>query len=805
MKQLFVPISLIVVLIVFFVIVDRKEFSSHDSVQTVQSESPTSNRKPTVSVPNTKPMTEVKVSGETKPVETKSVGKTNPVAEIPPNETKSTEAKFAAETIIKDMKPAETKSLTETTNTVETRHVEAKPTEAAPSDTETKTNRLAEVKPIVDIKDRKRILPAAVPVVTQEKAEKLNAFALFLSTVKTTVVEGEITERSELPDPKESDYPNCRYTAHFSGNSIISGEECPKEFVLVIEGFASYNILNENNVKQGDKIECSIIPFERLPTECQETQQADDLNLYLLERYYATDIRIIKSYNDNADFPKSGVFFSDREDEYVSIFDRQINPPLSQELNENQNSEILRTLKRMQSLLEDYSETRISEINRAFNETWEIEKRKDASGYNRVVYQGQKLVWRNIDNTFWSLPDNYTFLSQPINLSSDTLACFSALNKACKSNGVHFIVSFVPNCDVISARVINSQFNDIPDLQTATYVKQLSEKGIESVYCSDIIIHEYNRFPHAYMYPSDPHPADTAQDVITDILANKLRRYSLEQELEPDSEVFVKAYKDLVVWPDNCDIGNNQIGEPYEYRRVSCKASQSASKDAKIMLIGNSFVYSPINAMQSLLQYKLKSNVESYRMSGFAPFSEILFQLVSRPDFFLKGKKVLIMQVGTEHLTAANNRNIMLNVEHIDEDRLLLNGRKKITQLFSREINTDNECLEKWGNLIIDKRNIIKIGSDRQVEVLSIDLGKEQSLDLSKDLILVIPSTCSPNSSCILNVNGQRKKIPSSNAVEDSKWYNLCFSVSAGTTDITIKPEGAPGTAFAIKDIQIWQ
>ena len=763
MKQLIVPVAIIVALIAFFVIIDRKEFNRHDDVQTVQSESSMTNRKPTVSVPETKPITEVKPTVETKPVaETKPVTDSTPVTEANPK---------------KDAKPAETKPVAET-----------KPAET-----------------VAEAKLEDNPAPAAVPVVTAEEAEKLNDFVIFLSTVKTTVVEGEITERSELPDPQKSDYPNCRFTAHFNGNSIKSGEECPKEFVLIVEGFLGYSVLSENNIKQGDKIECSIIPFERLPTEYQETQQSDDLNLYLLERYYATSIQVIKSFNDNADFPNSGIFFSDSDEEYISIFDRHVNPPISKEINENQNNEIQKTLKRMQSLLEDYSESRISEINKDFHEAWEIEKEKDASGFNRVVFNGQKLVWRNIDNTFWSLPEEYTFLSQPVNLKPDTLACFSALNNACKSNGVHFMVSFVPNRDVISARVINSQFNDIPDLQTATYVKQLSEIGVECVYCSDIIVHEYKRFPHAYMYPTDPHPADTAQDVITDILTNKLYRYSLDQEFEPDSEVFVKAYKECVVWPDNCDIGNNQVGEAYEYRSVSCKFSKDVPKDSEIMLIGNSFANLPLNATHSLLQYKLRSRVESYKLASLGPFSEIIFQLISRPDYFLKNKRVLIMQVGTDHLTAANNLNIMLNIEHVDEDRLLLNGKRRVTQLFSREMETDNEYVERWGNLSVDKRNIFKIGPNRHVEIISLDLEKEGSLDLSKDMVLVVPSTCRANTSATLFVNNISKQIHCSNETDTAKFFNLSFKLPAGTKRVDIKAEGKPNISLAIKNIQIWQ
>ena len=86
--------------------------------------------------------------------------------------------------------------------------------------------------------------PAAVPAATAEEAEKLNSFAIFLTEVKKTVVEGEIIERSELPDPKTSDYPNCRFTAHFNGNSIKSGEPCPKEMAFIIEGFENFSMLD---------------------------------------------------------------------------------------------------------------------------------------------------------------------------------------------------------------------------------------------------------------------------------------------------------------------------------------------------------------------------------------------------------------------------------------------------------------------------------------------------------------------------------------------------------------------------------
>lgn len=74
MKQLIVSVAIIVALIAFFVIIDHKEFSRHDDVQTVQSESSTTNRKPTISIPETKSMTEV-TSDEIKQTQTPSANR----------------------------------------------------------------------------------------------------------------------------------------------------------------------------------------------------------------------------------------------------------------------------------------------------------------------------------------------------------------------------------------------------------------------------------------------------------------------------------------------------------------------------------------------------------------------------------------------------------------------------------------------------------------------------------------------------------------------------------------------------------
>jgi len=95
-----------------------------------------------------------------------------------------------------------------------------------------------------------------------------------------TIVEGEIIDRSLLPNPSKSDYPNCRFTAHFRENSIRKGKSIPKEIIIIIEGFEKYAYLNTNKIKNGDKVKISIVPFETLKDDFKSTQIADDINAY---------------------------------------------------------------------------------------------------------------------------------------------------------------------------------------------------------------------------------------------------------------------------------------------------------------------------------------------------------------------------------------------------------------------------------------------------------------------------------------------------------------------------------------------
>ena len=111
MKQLIVPVAIIIALIAFFIIIDRKEFS----------------------------------------------GNVQKIAHVLPAETKT----------VAEVKPAEIKTV-ETKSAAETKSVEAKPVVE-----ETKTDNPTESKPMGAEMSEEKTKPAAVPVLTKEQADAL--------------------------------------------------------------------------------------------------------------------------------------------------------------------------------------------------------------------------------------------------------------------------------------------------------------------------------------------------------------------------------------------------------------------------------------------------------------------------------------------------------------------------------------------------------------------------------------------------------------------------------------------------------
>lgn len=483
-----------------------------------------------------------------------------------------------------------------------------------------------------------------------------------------TVVEGTIENRSELPDPKTADYPDCKYTAHFVGNAIFEGTPCNKEIELTVDGFINKKTLGSNNMKKGDKLKCAIVRFDQLPeTELSGIQIADDLMLFELDSYYLLSYLKIDTFSDPLEKNADSVLFADSEQtkqKYVSIYENIFNAKMDEDAKQAQKDNITADLKRITEMLAPYTAEKKQELNQLFQDSWTKEKLKDHQGYNRI----KNIVWRNMDNAFYALPEQYTFINgSPNPIPQHSIDALIAFKEYLELQGIQLIVSLVPNYYAIAARVINKDFATIPDFETAYTAKQLLENGIEAIYPSDEIIRNYNKYPIPFLYPDNDHPGDLAQDVLSSIVAERISRFHFNRNL--DAQDFSIGNNgtgswDALTYPQNCDIGSNQANSHYKYTNILYHGKELINnQNAQILLFGNSFSYSPTNqSMMSFLAMKTGLEIYQFNVGGFAPFTTGIQRFFNNQEHYFKNKKIMVFQMGTVHFRIAS----ILNIKKLD-------------------------------------------------------------------------------------------------------------------------------------------
>ena len=615
-----------------------------------------------------------------------------------------------------------------------------------------------------------------------------------------TLVEGTVKECSAIPDPRKSDYPDCRFTMCFSGNRILRGAPCPREIQLLADGFLNYRLLPTSELRKRDRIRCYIMPFEKLPKEQQTTQQADDLELFTLENYYLLECEPIKYFCE----PSSEISFSDEDEnkEYVSLFDRRINPPLSEALEQEQARSIEADLKKIDALLDGWTEEMKKQTEAAFQEAWAAEKAKDPPGYNRV----KSFVWRNMDNSFWCLPEQYTLIEKYDPVRQWNMECLTALRDFLRANGCQLIVSLLPNSYAMAARVINPEFRHVPDFQAALTVRELLEHGIEAVYVPDELLKAYNRYPFAFFFPFDPHPADTAQDIIAGMLAAKLMRFGFPETLvrsrfsiESSPHVYdARPDRARYAFPQNCDIGNHQPGTGWQCRQVLYENRKLLpDPESPILFFGNSYMQTPMDwpdSLPTLLSEKMAVPSDFYRIAGSGPMTSFIQSLIRDPEKFLKGKKVIICTMGVWNL---HNGVRFCSIREMDRQALLLGGKTR-KKIFPVSGGNTEEMAKFARNL--DGAEFFTIPADGKYLIAEISLPEEEMGTSAR--CLSIPVCAKAPCPAKLEINGVPQTIPCYGVYQ---WDKIVTEIPEGTERVKIELTGEPGTVLAVSDIQLYR
>ena len=471
MKQLIVPIAIIVALIAFFVIIDRKEFSRHD-VQTVQSESPTSNRNPTLSVP-----------------ETKSVSELNPAVE-----TKS--------------------------------GIETKPIAEAKSVTETRTDKTAEPS-VAQTKPEEMAKPAVVPVATAKEAEKLNEDAkAYVLTEKERIepfykfyqdskldsvcFQGTIRATSTIPDPEKNDYDNCLYAlfieldSYFADKSL--NQEMPCEAIIAVPIMKDKAINRSNIFQLGDKVLCTCAEYDSMPQNIQEIQFSDDIQSFEHQLYYVLTINKI-----NAFILEGSKKFAKREITILPIQKLQKDETIAKARKERIQNEI----RRIENELEKHGGN---------FDSWKEEYKAIDKKYKTLCSEDWK-GW--IKDSFFYAKGSETSVYK----TKEYIEGILPYKKYLEENNIDLILMRYPSKADFAARVLGADdFQENPAWVQHYY--ECLKNDIEIVDpMPEMWKHRFD-YPLFYFYnlPSETHPLEGELMVAAKVLSDVLERYDLPKE-----------------------------------------------------------------------------------------------------------------------------------------------------------------------------------------------------------------------------------------------------------------------------------
>lgn len=607
MKQLIVPVAIIVALIAFFVIVDRKEFSRHDDVQTVQSESPTG---------------------------------------------KHPEVKFSAEinrSFIEDKPSIETKTIAEPQPAVAEKPVTVVP----PS---------IEIGPASVIKTEDNPTPTAIPVVTQEEAEKANQEAIALITAEkektepffilyeglrfdTISFEGTVRTVSPIPNPEENDYPNCLYSLLVDVNSFsttASDKEIAPEIIINAPIIKDKKVVEAFRFLPGDKISCLCVEYEAMPHSIQEIQLSDSIQSFEHTMYYPISANHIDYLQ-----PKRIDGFAKQK---IAIHTVQPTP-------KDENA----ARRRKERIQEEIAriEEELKQHGGSF-EMWEKEYAPIAEKYKEM--SGEEMsVW--IKDSFFSAGGK-----EGEEIRYNTKQYIDGLKpykEYLESKNIDLIVVRIPGKGDFAARVLASDdYQENP-----AWVKHYYEclkNDIEIVDpMPEMWKHRFD-FPLFYYYKSEEiHPFEGTYYYCASVLSEVLKRYhiskdqhsySLKRVFHPLNTYTARKFPSLFLYPSGNPTFDPQ--KPLEYNQVQRDGSVledfAVNSGSPILFLSNSFFgcrdYTKDLGLPQYASFFLELVPDwLYQPGGY---SSLVRSLLTSNDDLLSGRKVVIL-VGMQRMWAS--------------------------------------------------------------------------------------------------------------------------------------------------------
>lgn len=473
---------------------------------------------------------------------------------------------------------------------------------------------------------------------------------------------GRVAEVSKLPEASKLDYPDCDYTVTFNIAEIVENprrSSLPRTVQLLVPGFRQKKGDGLPRLQKNKRYRITMLPDAQVSDARRSITRIDDLTRFDLEEFY-----VFSSVEAASEASHQAVKQPDADGSHP-VSTEWTWPTVPEHLKQLQQAAIDTEKRKNQKRLE-YFHGRVDELNRRFAEAVEARKRLFSAyrGPYGVEYCGspvvppassQRLWWANIENHFFGLPQDWQLIRWNYHrIMPQNIEALKAFRDFLERHGVQLIIELVPDLHDIAARVMVPGFEDVPDYESAIAALTLLDAGIEAIYTSDRFMRDKFSREMLFCYPGNTHPHDGAQEILTKIMAERLKRYgdALPTSLTSgDFSVRRKptGYGKRFVWAAHVDIGGHQAGEPQQCEYIYYRGERLKNNpDSPILVIGNSFIQTPQDQRSYCDRLAMYTGINPHELQSQLPVLPAWIQ--KAPERYLKGKKVCIFPVGTRHL-----------------------------------------------------------------------------------------------------------------------------------------------------------
>ena len=511
------------------------------------------------------------------------------------------------------------------------------------------------------------LTPVAVPVVTQEEAEKLNENALssdfeiislFEESIKTeSVIRAKVEEISKpIESIAKMDYPNCFISCIVSCLGIIYGNNnIPQRIIVYLPEIQNKNrigTLPQNN----EIMDIKIVPYSKLSNQLQEIQRNDTLLELDLDEYAGIVLPpnnyVIRSFPKmTSSVQEKHVDTLPRSDEEIKIRNKQLQEDLMQSKNE------YNKLKSHLVELNEFVKTNlISEANKADDGAYIINN----DGMTFAVYDGVN-PFENKTNELANGIESLRALENYLDLYDIDLIIIPVPEK----KSFNYVMAFDTTKEYKSAEYIR-------------IVYDLRQEGFEII---DIWSGVQNHILpcNTPFNLSNYYPKDIAQ-IGGYLLAERLKRYNYnkKEDFFLDQDNKVKRNKNQPL---------NGVHPSYV---------------SPFFTIGNSFGYNPSEgSIRHFGSYYAGIEIDNHNVGdGHKYFGRLLL----RNPSFLERKKAYILIVQTGHLNLLENIEKLRNLNALYPYMISFDSPTSINEICSPHLQ--NNSKDNALTIVIPDENI---------------------------------------------------------------------------------------------------